>query len=75
MPETNTGDSDGRYGIFERGCGSLCFGGDQGFVVTSIICAPAERCASPSLAVGTVRVGLAGAQITTVTFTNAASDR
>ena len=73
LPEVNTSDSDGRYGVFEVGCGANCFGGDQGFVVSSIVCAPADRCSSISESVGTARVGLVGAETTTVTFTNQAT--
>ena len=70
LPPENAGDSDGRYGIFEHGCGTNCLGGDDGFAVVSIACAPAERCGSASEGVGTVRVGLAAGEFTTVTYTN-----
>jgi hypothetical protein len=56
LPFNNTGDSDGRYGIFEFGCGDLCLGGDDGFAVTRIDCTPTARCGTASLTVGTIRV-------------------
>ncbi len=72
LPEVNTGDSDGKYGVYEYGCGANCLGTDQGFVVASITCDPA-RCSSTSESVGTTRVGLSGGERTTVTFTNRSS--
>ena len=73
LPPENAGDSDGRYGVSEYGCGALCLGDDDGFAVVSIVCAPADRCGSASTGVGTVRVGLAAGEFTTVTFTNRSS--
>ena len=72
LPEVNTSDSDGKYGVYEYGCGANCLGTDQGFVVASITCDPA-RCSSTSESVGTTRVGLSGGERTTVTFTNRSS--
>ena len=72
LPEVNTSDSDGKYGVYEYGCGANCLGTDQGFVVASITCDPA-RCSSTSESVGTTRVGLVAASTTTVTFTNRSS--
>ena len=65
--------TSGESVINEYGCGTGCLGGDLGFAVDSIVCAPEDRCDPPSPFLGFANVGLAAASTTTVTFTNRAT--
>ena len=66
----NAGDFDANYRVNEVGRGENCPGGDQGFVVSSIVCEPAERCVSVSAFVGQATVRLVGGETMTVIYTN-----